>query len=69
MTKYNINRAACCDSSLQLRLRNLFVNKVVMKKKKKKRLSAFNLTKNKIKGPEQRTQTLPEITPTDNAKI
>ena len=39
------------------------------KKKKKKRLSAFSLTKNKIKGPEQRTQTLPEITPTDNAKI
>ena len=39
------------------------------KKKKKKRPSAFSLTKNKIKGPEQRTQTLPEITPTDNAKI
>ena len=32
-------------------------------------LQAFSLTKNKIKDPEQRTQTLPEITPTDNAKI
>ena len=48
-----------------------------MRKKKKKIanrfiltiLQAFNLTKNKTNDPEQRTETLPEITPTDNAKI